>query len=110
MEPRETVAVALELAGRQLARLQAGDVNGFIDNVEEYARACDAVAVLAPDGDSGVIEAIEQLIAANHAASAELASLMSVAAGRLAGLQQSRQAATAYLATPSMDAITVHQM
>jgi len=109
MEPRETVAVAIEFAGRQLARLQSGDVNGFIDNVEEYARACDAVAALAPAGDAGVIAAIEQLIAANDAASAALASLMSAASERLVGMQQGRQVAGAYLATPPMDAITVLQ-
>ncbi len=110
MEPGETVAMALEIGRRQVARLQAGDVNGFLEELERYGRACDAVIDLAVDGDSDVMSAIRQLMSVNGLASAELASLLAAAAGRLAGMQQSRQAAIAYLATPSRDGLTVRQM
>jgi hypothetical protein len=58
--PELALSEAVALAAAQLARLDAGDMDGFLACEQEYLDACEAAAALATE--AGSLEALLRLV------------------------------------------------
>ena len=89
----DPVAVALALAGRQLAFLRCGDFESYEDAQGDYLQACHAVASLAARGPG-----IGRLAAAVEEISSELGRLRGETGAAMNRLRAGSTVAGAYLA------------
>ena len=88
------IEVALNLAEAQLARLNSGDIDGFLAFEDVYAAACEAAAALAPDAAS-----LDRLLAVVAAISRCAATVGDEARQQMARLGGRRTGIAAYTAT-----------
>jgi hypothetical protein len=84
----------LILARAQLQRIEAGDVDGFVDAAPAYELSCEAL------GPAALVSAdlpnLEELIALHTRISQSLDESMRTVGARMTGLQASRRLSTAY--------------
>ncbi|MGE5596175.1 MAG: hypothetical protein ACM3S1_09095 [Hyphomicrobiales bacterium] len=96
---------ALALAEAQLARLRAGDVDGYLTS----EGACDlACRKAAEEPSAGPL--LEQLIPVVTAIGREFDRLMAATSSRMAGLQRRRRLAGAYLPSGATDGLTMRDV
>jgi len=90
------LAAALEQTGQQIAALDAGDDDLFIERASTHEAACLAVAALPPAVLAGETAALVTLIDATARLDAAIAARQATATRRLAALALSRHANAAY--------------
>ncbi len=91
----EAVAAALAMAEAQLARVESGDIDGYLAGLNEYGAACHGLEATVSQADR---DALERLIAMDNAMNLRLQEAKETAGRKLATLAQGRAVSTAYLA------------
>jgi len=90
---------AIELAQRQLAALDAGDLNTYVASQPEYAALCASIEALEPRDLRAGRRKLELLAACDHRTRATLDRLRDETALRIGSLRRANRVADAYLPT-----------
>ncbi len=104
------LAAALEQTVQQIAALEAGDDDLFLERAPAHEAACLLVAGLPAEVLAGEAAALVTLIEANARMDAAIAARQDDAAHRLAALAARRQANSAYGAAILESSYPTHQV
>jgi|GEM_PF-3576503 len=96
---------AIDIASAQLARLKAGDLDGYLENEEAYTSACQAVAAAGVHTRAQELS-LYRLISLAREVGAELNRLMDETSERLRQLNDRRRIAAAYFDAGPVEAMT----
>lgn len=99
MTAQEAIAAALQSAHRQLLDLQSGNVDAFLDNVENHVRLCMDVsrAAATPEDEPQ----LRELLAINATISTTLAGLTLTVKHQLAKAHSGSRLPAAYMVAAS---------
>lgn len=91
------IDTAIDLAQRQFAALDAGDINAYIASQPEYAAVCASIEALDPRELRAGRRKLELLLASDHRTRAALGRLRDDTALRIGSLRRANRVADAYL-------------